>query len=91
MEPQKRARYSKHLDAEELEEILMEDESDEELEIESQENMSSSSSSDNEPEETKDVAVFVLKIKSVEARSTAVKSVTLRYVWWIALRSGTLA
>jgi hypothetical protein len=53
MEPQKRARYSKHLDAEELEEILMEDESDEELEIESQENMSSSSSSsDNEAEET---------------------------------------
>jgi hypothetical protein len=32
MEPQKRARYSKFLDAEELEEIPMEEESDEELE-----------------------------------------------------------
>ncbi|XP_023704971.1 piggyBac transposable element-derived protein 4-like [Cryptotermes secundus] len=47
MEPQKRARYSKLLDAEELEEILMEEESDEELEelkelSEPHENMSSS-------------------------------------------------
>jgi hypothetical protein len=32
MEPQKRARYSKFLDAEELGEIMMEEESDEELE-----------------------------------------------------------
>jgi hypothetical protein len=32
MEPQKRARYSKFLDAEELEEIMMEEESDEALE-----------------------------------------------------------
>jgi hypothetical protein len=32
MEPQKRPRYSNLLDAEELEEILMEEESDEELE-----------------------------------------------------------
>jgi hypothetical protein len=31
MEPQKRARYSKFLDAEELEEIMMEQESDEEF------------------------------------------------------------
>jgi hypothetical protein len=60
MEPQKRARYSKLLDAEELEEILMEEESDEELEDvyefnEPRANMSSSpsSSSDNEAEETK--------------------------------------
>ncbi|PNF32629.1 hypothetical protein B7P43_G17893 [Cryptotermes secundus] len=50
MEPQKRARYSKLLNAEELEEILMEEESYEELEdisdfIEPRENMSSSSSS----------------------------------------------
>ncbi|PNF34306.1 hypothetical protein B7P43_G15809, partial [Cryptotermes secundus] len=47
-EPQKRAQYSKLLDAEELEEILMEEESDEELEdinkVEPQGNMSSSSS-----------------------------------------------
>jgi hypothetical protein len=33
MEPQKRARYSKFLDADELEEIMMEEESDEELYI----------------------------------------------------------
>jgi hypothetical protein len=32
MEPQKRARYSIRFDAEEMEEILMEEESDEELE-----------------------------------------------------------
>jgi hypothetical protein len=32
MEPQKRARYSNFLDAEKLEEIMMEEESDEELE-----------------------------------------------------------
>jgi hypothetical protein len=32
MEPQKHARYSKFLDAEELEEIMMEEKSDEELE-----------------------------------------------------------
>jgi tellurite resistance protein len=61
MEPQKRARYSKFLDAEELEEIMMEEESDEELEelnefIEPTENIStssstSSSSSSNEAEE----------------------------------------
>jgi hypothetical protein len=58
MEPQKRARYSKFLDAEELEEIMMEEESDEELEefnefIEPTENILSlsSSSSSNEAEE----------------------------------------
>ncbi|PNF38681.1 hypothetical protein B7P43_G17914 [Cryptotermes secundus] len=59
MEPQKRARYSKLLDAEELEEILMEEESDEELEdtnefIQPRANMllPSSSSSSDEAEET---------------------------------------
>jgi hypothetical protein len=57
MEHKKRARYSEPLDAEELKEILMEEESDEELEelnefIEPHKNMSSSSSSDNEAEET---------------------------------------
>jgi hypothetical protein len=50
MEPQKRARYSKFLDAEELAEIMMEEESDEELEelnefIQPTENISSLSSS----------------------------------------------
>jgi hypothetical protein len=50
MEPQKRARYSKCPDAKEIEEISMEEESDEELEelnefIEPRENMSISSSS----------------------------------------------
>ena len=48
MEHRKRARYSKPLDAEELNEILMEEESDEELEEER--NMSSSSSSDEADE-----------------------------------------
>jgi hypothetical protein len=33
MEPQKRAQYSKLIDTEEMEEILMEEESDEELEL----------------------------------------------------------
>ncbi|PNF29671.1 PiggyBac transposable element-derived protein 4 [Cryptotermes secundus] len=59
MEPQKRARYSKRLDAEELQEILMEEESDEELDDINDFtdprpgilSSSSSSSSDNEAEE----------------------------------------
>ena len=52
MEHRKRARYSKPLDAEELNEILMEEESDEELEEERNMSSSSSSSSSDEADET---------------------------------------
>jgi hypothetical protein len=56
MEPEKSARYSKCLDAEEIEEIVMEEGSAEELEelnefTEPHENISSSSSSGNGTEE----------------------------------------
>jgi len=47
MEPQKRGKYSKPLEPEEKEEVLMDEDSDEELE-ETDERMQSSSSSENE-------------------------------------------
>ena len=47
MEPQKRCKYSKLLEAEEIEEVLMDEDSDEELEG-IDERMQSSSSSEDE-------------------------------------------
>ena len=56
MEPQKRAKHSKSLDPDEIEEILMDEESDEELEDEVMEpcvRSSSSSEDEDDAEETK--------------------------------------
>jgi len=58
MEPHKRAKYSKSLDLDEIEEVLMDEDSDEELEDRDEvmeprvESFSSSENEDN-PEETK--------------------------------------
>ena len=58
MEPQKRAKHSKSLDPDEIEEVLMDEESDEELENEVMEPRveSSSSSEDEDDAEETDVA-----------------------------------
>jgi len=55
MEPQKRAKHSKSLDPDKIEEVLMDEESDEELEDEVMEpriESSSSSEDENDVEET---------------------------------------
>jgi hypothetical protein len=57
MEPHKRAKYSKSLDPDEIEEVLMEEESDEELEdtdevVEPQVQSSSSSEDEDDTEGT---------------------------------------
>ena len=57
MEPHKRAKYSKSLDPDEIEEVLMDEESDEELEdrdevVECSVHSSSSSEDEDDPEET---------------------------------------
>src|SRR5215469_14629545 len=55
MEPHKRAKYSKSLDPDEIEEVLMDEESDEELEdevVEPRVQSSSSSEDEDDPEET---------------------------------------
>jgi hypothetical protein len=58
MEPKKRARYSKRFDAQEIEEILMEEESDEDLELneffEPGKNISSSGNEAAKPHVTED-------------------------------------
>ena len=56
MEPQKRGKYSKLLEPEEIEEVLMDEDSDEELE-EIDERMQSSSSSEDE-DNTKETEVM---------------------------------
>ena len=58
MEPQKRAKLSKSLDPDEIEEVLMDEESDEELEDKVMERrvQSSSSSEDEDDEEETEVA-----------------------------------
>jgi hypothetical protein len=58
MEPQKRVKYSKSLDLDEIEEVLMDEESDEELEdrdevMEPRVYPSSSSEDEDDAEETK--------------------------------------
>jgi len=58
MEPQKRAKHSKSLDPDKIEEVLMDEESDEELEDEVMEPcvQSSSSSEDEDDAEKNEVA-----------------------------------
>jgi hypothetical protein len=95
MEPQKRTWYSKRLAAEETEEIMMEDESDEELEelnefTEPHENTSSSSSGNEAlaiEGGNKDVVECVQKIRKPGAHCTHVKIVTV-CVSWTTSRSG---
>ena len=65
MEPHKRAKYSKSLDPDELEEVLMDEDSDEELEdrdevMEPRVQSSSSSENEDDAEET-EVAWTVLR------------------------------
>ncbi|XP_023708476.1 piggyBac transposable element-derived protein 4-like [Cryptotermes secundus] len=84
MEPQKRAQYSKLFDAEELEEILMEDESDEELEeldevIEPREHMSSlSSSSSNLGTRNKQIFSSILASQDAPGPSAQPPDVTIK-------------
>jgi hypothetical protein len=61
MEPHKRAKYSKSLDPDEIEEVLMDEESDEELEDEVVEPCVQSSSSSEDEDDAEEIEVVFIE------------------------------
>ena len=75
MEPQKRAKHSKSLDPGEIEEVLMDEESDEELEDEVMEPRVQSSSSSEEEDDMEETEV------AFRAARAGDSSIFLKFYW----------